>query len=86
MRVQLHPRFQKERDRLLLGQQTQLTERLKCFRRNRADPLLRDHALTGKYQGYRSINVTGDIRAVYKLIDANTALFTRVGNHSQLYG
>ena len=46
---------------------------------------LNNHALNGKYTGYRSININGDIRIIYKLLDKDTALFVEVGTHSKLY-
>jgi len=53
-----------------------------------SDPLnsqLRDHQLKGKYKHYRSIDITGDYRALY-LLNGNEAVFDLLGTHSQLYG
>jgi addiction module RelE/StbE family toxin len=64
---------------------TQLADRIELFG---ADPLnakLRNHALHTPYKGSYSINVTGNYRAIYHLVDEQTALFTHVGTHSQLY-
>ena len=47
---------------------------------------LNNHALSGKYQGYRSINITGDYRAIYININEERVLFVRIGTHSQMYG
>jgi len=52
------------------------------------DPLnsqLRDHQLKGKYKQYRSIDVTGDYRALY-LSQEDKVIFDKIGTHSQLYG
>jgi len=46
---------------------------------------LRDHQLKGKYKQYRSINITGDYRALY-LLRGDEAIFDVVDTHSQLYG
>lgn len=46
---------------------------------------LRNHALYGKWKGYRSISVGGDLRLHFKEIDSNRVLFETVGNHDQLY-
>ena len=40
--------------------------------------------IDGKYDD-DSIDITGDHRAIYKLIDDQTAFFTHIGTHSQLY-
>ncbi len=65
--------------------QSRVHERIILFMANPSHPMLGNHALTGKYQGYRSINITGDYRAVYELLDKNTALFTDLDTHSNLY-
>ena len=66
--------------------QLAFTQRVDIFRNNPFDSQLNNHALGGKYQGYRSINITGDWRAIfrefnnYKLVS-----FETLGTHSQLY-
>lgn len=60
-------------------------ERLDIFLSNEFDPVLNNHQLTGKYKGYRSINVNGDWRAIYSMVDDKTIIFELMGTHSQLY-
>lgn len=51
-------------------------------------PQLNNHALTGSYKGYRSINITGDWRALYSQRrdgDISIILFEILGTHAQLY-
>ena len=62
-----------------------LIERIELFSDNPLNPILRNHALKGKYKEYRSIDVSGDIRALY-LQKEHEAIFDAVGTHSQLYG
>ena len=63
--------------------------RLDLFASNPHHPLLRNHKLIGAYEGYRSINITGDWRAIY--IEVNPINgeayieFVDFGTHSQLY-
>ncbi|MBU1327344.1 type II toxin-antitoxin system RelE/ParE family toxin [Patescibacteria group bacterium] len=62
--------------------------RLDLFVSNPHHPLLRNHKLTGKYQGCRSINITGDWRAIYEERDElfePYILFLTLGTHNQLY-
>ena len=50
---------------------------------------LRDHALEEKFAGYRSIDVTGDWRAVFKekmLGKRKVTTFHMLGTHKDLYG
>ena len=50
------------------------------------DPLLRNHPLTGELAGCHSINITGDIRAIYRIVDDEMYVYQMIGSHSQLYG
>lgn len=46
---------------------------------------LHNHILSGKYTNYRSINITGDYRALYKQVSEKEVIFVKLGTHSQLY-
>jgi addiction module RelE/StbE family toxin len=60
-------------------------ERVKSFTDNIFAPLLNNHPLHGEFAGSRSINITGDIRAVYKKIEPDSVYFYKIGTHSELY-
>ena len=47
-------------------------------------PLSDNHLLTGEYHGKRSIDITGDWRAIYSENGGNIT-FELLGTHSQLY-
>ena len=48
---------------------------------------LNNHKLSGKLCGYRSINVSGDWRAIYSTNDNHEiVIFHLIGTHSELYG
>ena len=60
--------------------------RLKLFIQDKNYPLLKNHKLRGKLSGYRSINISGDWRAIFKEEeDGNLIFFLLLGTHSQLY-
>lgn len=59
--------------------------RADLFLQNPFSQTLRNHALKGKYQGYRSIDVTGDVRALYYTEGDSVVIFALIGTHSQLY-
>ncbi|HEX9503811.1 MAG TPA: type II toxin-antitoxin system mRNA interferase toxin, RelE/StbE family [Patescibacteria group bacterium] len=84
MKVRFHKQFAKQ-----LGKypkiQAAFGKRLDIFFADPFDVILSNHALTGTWQGYRSINISGDLWAIYELIDDNTAFFVAFGTHSQLY-
>ena len=85
MQVELHKSFVKNFDKAPDKIQDTFVSRVSIFRENPLHPFLKNHALTGKYKDCRSINITGDIRAIYKQIDENTAVFIALGSHSELY-
>ena len=60
--------------------------RLGLFLQDATNPILRNHELKGKYKDYKSINVTGDVRALYKKNGDEIVIFAMIGTHSQLYG
>lgn len=59
-------------------------ERYDNFKEDSSNPILKDHALSGKLQGYRAFSVSGDIRVVYYIFE-DTAYFTNIGSHNQVY-
>ena len=63
-----------------------IVERIKCFEANPYDPILNNHALKGEFLGRRSINITGDWRAIYENKPNDEAFFILFGTHSELYG
>lgn len=67
------------------GIKVKVKSRLDIFASDPFNKILNNHALTGKYTGCRSINITGDIRAIYQQADEHTAVFVALGSHSQLY-
>ncbi len=55
------------------------------FSEDRNHPILRNHRLSGKFKNLRSINVTGDWRALYEEYNKEVIVFVLIGTHSQLY-
>lgn len=77
--------FTKQFKKLRTNQQERFYERLELFKKNPQDRVLRDHALKGKYKGYRSIDIDGDMRALYYVKSDVVVVFAIIGSHSQLY-
>ena len=59
-------------------------DRLKIFKGNKQNPVLNNHQLSGILVGLRSINVSGDYRAIFEE-KAEDIIFIAIGKHSQLY-
>jgi addiction module RelE/StbE family toxin len=85
MNIVFHKRFDKMAAKLAPKIKTKMIERITLFSKDPLDSILRNHALTTPYKGSYSIDITGDYRAIYYLIDDQTAMFTHIGTHSQLY-
>lgn len=64
----------------------QIFERVQLHTKDNANPLLNDHKLGPPFESYRSINITGDYRLVYKRIEKDTYYLRTIGTHHQLYG
>ena len=77
--------FKKQFKKLSKDVRIAFDERSDIFLNEPAHTLLNNHPLHGDRQDYWSINVTGSIRAIYKL-QGTTAIFTEIGTHSELYG
>lgn len=68
------------------AQKQQFYDRLTLFEADPQTRVLNDHALKGKYVGYRSINISGDLRALYRIEGDHIIIFCVIGTHSTLYG
>ena len=64
----------------------QYEQRILLFKENPYHPLLHNHQLTGKLSSFRSINISGDYRVIFRKENSETYYFLDFGNHDQLYG
>ena len=76
--------FQKQFKKLPARAKQKAIARLQLFVANPMDYRLRNHPLAGEWREHRSINITGDYRAVYKR-EGDTVIFITIGTHSELY-
>ena len=84
-RIDFSKKFDKNLRKVDIKIKKKFRQRLSLFIRNKDDDLLRNHELKGGWTGYKSINVTGDWRAIYEEKDG-VVIFVALGTHSQLYG
>lgn len=86
MAVKFSRRFSKQYDKCSPKVRQAFHNRLDLFLQDKFNPLLHNHALIGKYSGYRSINITGDWRALFQELEGDKIIhFDAIGTHSQLY-
>jgi len=77
--------FDKQYSKLNFKVKLSFKRRISLFKTNPFEVTLRNHALKGKYLGYRSIDITGDVRALYITQGDTIIIFGFIGTHSQLY-
>lgn len=86
MEIKLHKKLERHLDRTNKKVRDKFMERLILFSVNPYHPILNNHKLTGRYKGLSSINISGDIRAVFHYNSkTDTAIFVKLDTHSKLY-
>lgn len=87
-RIEFSNRFNKERRACSLEIRVAFREALELFLDHPYHPQLRNHQLQRDLSTYRSIDVTGDVRAIFKerrIGDQVIIIFHRIGTHEELY-
>ena len=86
MKIKFKKRFAKQIDKSPVKIQNAFYARINIFQDDQLSPILNNHQLTGKYKRFRSINITGNWRAIFKEFqNDNLAVFYLIGTHSELY-
>ncbi|TSA44274.1 type II toxin-antitoxin system RelE/ParE family toxin [bacterium] len=86
MTLNFSRRFEKQRAKFAKSIRQKLSDRLKLFATDPFHSLLENHPLHGTYAGCRSINITGDYRAIYYHENLDVVRFIAVGTHHDLFG
>ncbi len=85
MKIVLHKNFEKRLSQLPQNIKSKFKEKMNVFLKDPYNPALNNHPLKGKNKGFRSINITADVRALYKRSKEDYFIFVEIGNHSNLY-
>jgi mRNA-degrading endonuclease YafQ of YafQ-DinJ toxin-antitoxin module len=86
VKIEYTKRFTKQFSRLSPKVRAQFIARQRLWLSDPYNIQLHLHMLTGEYAGLYSINITGDIRAIYEKVDDSYIIYGFIGTHSQLYG
>ena len=86
MRIVYERPFERQYKKLATSLQDKIWKRFELLTLHPANSLLNNHKLNPPYGGYRSINVTGNVRLIYKKDDTQTYYLRAVGTHHQLFG
>ncbi|MDO8552985.1 MAG: type II toxin-antitoxin system YafQ family toxin [bacterium] len=84
MEIILHRLFLKRFKKMPKNVRVKFVERKNLFRNTPFHPILNNHSVERAYPGCRSINVTGDYRAIFKQ-RGDVVVFVNIGTHSELY-
>ncbi len=88
-RVSYSKKFQKQLEKAPVEIKEAFLKRRKIFLKEPFHTMLNNYMLIGNYLGSRSINITGDWRAIYsESADKNSEtmiVFEFLGTHSELY-
>ncbi|MBI5221461.1 MAG: type II toxin-antitoxin system mRNA interferase toxin, RelE/StbE family [Candidatus Magasanikbacteria bacterium] len=86
MQIEYSRRFVKELRKAPRKIQIAFRDRLVLFVDSQFSQILKNHKLVGEMKNCRSINITGDWRAIYQeLENGGVVFFIMFGTHSQLY-
>jgi addiction module RelE/StbE family toxin len=77
--------FEKDFKRLPEHIRERFLERIALFLANKSDRILNNHSVDHVFKDCRSINVTGDYRAIFEDY-GDVVVFIAIGTHSELYG
>jgi len=85
MIIRFHKNFEKRYKKLSVKYRNKFKEKIAIFLKDEFNPILNNHPLKAKYKGYRSIDVTGDLRAIYRREERDNIIFVIIDKHSNLY-
>lgn len=85
MEIHRTKNFKKQYIKLPEKIRDQFSIRLELFVKDETNELLRVHKLIGSYDGYESMSVTGDYRALFYRNGNTIVIFAFIGTHSRLY-
>lgn len=85
MRIIRTKQFSKKILKLSTKIKSALTNRLRIFAEDPYHVILNNHALSGEFENYRSINITGDYRLIYEFLDEDTIRLIYIDTHHNLY-
>lgn len=84
MEIKFHKNFKKRLKKIPAKIQEQFYERLNLFFQDKFDKRLNNHSVNKAFPNCRSINVSGDYRAIFDE-DGAVIIFLTIGTHSELY-
>ena len=86
MRIVYKKKFAKTLNKCPQKIKNQVLEKIKLFQNDSNNRILNNHSLSGKLNNFRSININGDLRAIFVYCsNDDLVIFYFLGTHSELY-
>lgn len=85
MKITTTKKFDKQFKKQSVKIREEFAKRIDVFLIDSNNPLLHIHKLRGAYDGLWSMNVSGDVRAVFDTHQESIIVFIVIGSHSELY-
>ena len=85
MHIVFDHNFKKKLKKISLKIKKNFYKRLALFELNKFNPVLNNHSVDKIFPSCRSINITGDYRAIFKEISDDSVIFVLIGTHSEFY-
>jgi addiction module RelE/StbE family toxin len=88
MRVQFDPEFYKLYKKADVRIRNAVDKKIELFTKDPYNPELNNHQLLDEYEGFSSIDITNDYRAMYEEVQGaneTVAYFSLLGTHKELY-
>ncbi|MGH7196082.1 MAG: type II toxin-antitoxin system RelE/ParE family toxin [Candidatus Saccharimonadales bacterium] len=87
MTIRYSKRFRKQFKKLRPKEKDRFWQRLELLKTRPYDKRLNNHLLSGDYAHMHSINIGGDLRALFsEAANGQIIIFELIGTHAQLYG
>lgn len=89
MKVRYSPKFYRQYKKADVRIRNSVDDKIEIFLGDPTDPRLDNHELEREWEGFRSIDITADWRAIYEYKQAGeetVAYFVAAGTHKELYG
>lgn len=85
MNIFFTDKFKKRFNKIPENIQVGFQKKLDLFVENPRTQLLKNHPLKGYLAGKRAFSITGNYRAIYKIIGENSVVLVDIGTHNQVY-
>ena len=85
MKIITNRAFNKKFLKLPVKIRIQFNSRVELFKKNPANPLLKNHTLHGDMSGLKAFSINGDYRVIYARINDDQIILLSIGSHNQVY-